>query len=346
VSKIIPASGHPGIWLGVLMGYLAKKGHNKLGLLFADPLASFANWVEQLVAESTGKEGVGVLPVVAGTIGKPHDYDDDRFLINLHLVDTPDERNQKVKALQEAGHPVLNIELEDAYDLGGEFIRWEFGTAVAGHVLGINPFDEPNVTESKENTGKLLDYYQKNGSLPVTEPFFEEAHVALYVDANMGEMLSKICEQRNYSDTELAGILAAHISFARSGDYIAMMAYLEPTPAHDDILADLRRRLRHATTRAITLGYGPRFLHSTGQFHKGGPADGIFIQITVDDALDLDIPGLPFSFGVLKAAQAAGDQQALMQRELPFVRLHIKGDIPAGLATISEAVKVAEEKHF
>jgi transaldolase/glucose-6-phosphate isomerase len=346
IGEVIPAQGHPGIWLGVLMGYLAKRGHDKLGLLASESVASLSNWIEQLVAESTGKEGVGILPVVPATVGKPHDYDDDRFLVYTCMTGESDVMDKQVQALWEAGHPVFTIRLNNPYDLAGEFLRWEYATALAGHLLGVNPFDEPNVTESKKNTGALLEHYQQYGKMPSAKPFWEDGNLALYVDDNTGEILSRICAQRNYSDKELAGLLAAHISYARSGDYMALMAYLNPTAEYQEMFHNIQRRLRHLSKRAVTLGYGPRFLHSTGQYHKGGPAKGIFLQITVDDHLDLAIPGKPFSFSILKQAQAMGDQQALMSRELPFVRLHIKGDVADGLTKILEAIKVGQEKQI
>jgi transaldolase/glucose-6-phosphate isomerase len=346
IGPTIPAQGHPGVWLGVLMGYLAKKGHDKLGLLMSEKISSLGNWIEQLVAESTGKEGKGVLPVVPASIGKPHDYDDDRFLVYIRLEGESPETDQAVQALWEAGHPVFTLNLRDEYDLAGEFLRWEYATAVAGQVLAVNPFDEPNVTESKKNTSDLLTYYQKHGHFPQQTPFLSEGQLELYVDENMGEILARICAQRNYRDTDLAGLLAAHISFARSGSYIALMAYLNPTSENQALFHNIQRRLRHLTTRAVTLGYGPRFLHSTGQFHKGGPANGVFIQISVEDPLDLAIPGRPYSFSILKQAQAMGDQKALMGRDLPFVRLHIKGDVKQGLQKILEAVAVGQEKQI
>lgn len=346
VSEIIPAKDHPGIWLGALIGYLAKsRGYDKLVLLLSEPIVSLSNWIEQLVAESTGKEGVGILPVAGATVGKPHDHGDDRFFVYMRLEGEDHRMDQEVRALWEAGHPVFTIKLRDLYDIGGEFLRWEYATAVAGHILGINPFDEPNVTESKNNTNALLEFYQKHGKLPDSDPFLEEDGVSLYMDANTGEILQKICQQRNYSDKQLAGLLGAHFSFARSGDYIALMAYLEPTPEHDKQLALIQRRLRHLTRHTVTIGYGPRFLHSTGQLHKGGAPKGIFLQITVDDPFDLPIPSKPFGFSILKQAQALGDQQALMQRDRPFVRLHIKGDVWQGLSKILKAVEVVAEKH-
>jgi len=344
ISEVIPTRGNPAIWLGALMGYLATRGRDKLGLLCSEGFASFPEWIEQLIAESTGKEGKGILPVVASTMGYPHDYDDDRLLIYLRLDGESEATDQQVQNLWEAGLPVFTIHIPDRYAVAGEFLRWEFATAVAGHLLGVNPFDEPNVQESKDNTLKLLKRYEKKGSLPFDEPFITDDNVELYVNEYDGEMLYKIAEQRNYSNTDLAGLLAAHISFARSGDYIAILAYLEPNPEHGELLREIRRRMRHTTTRAVTRGYGPRYLHSTGQLHKGGGTNGLFIQITVDDPIDLEIPDKPYSFSTLKQAQAMGDQQALVERRLPFVRLHIKGHIADGLNKILDAIQVAEEK--
>lgn len=346
VGEIIPAQGHPGIWLGAMMGYLAQHGHDKLSILPSPSIASFSHWAEQLVAESTGKEGKGILPVAGSTVGNPHDYDDDRFIVYMRLGDESPDMDKKMQTLWEAGNPVFTIELDEAYDIAGEFLRWEFGVAVAAHLLDVNPFDEPNVDATKAHTRNLLEYYQRHQRLPTTEPYLETDEVALYVGENTGAILDNICAQRNYSSQHLPGMLAAHISFARSGDYIGLLAYLEQNQEDSTILEKIRRRLRHSTTRAVTVGYGPRYLHSTGQYHKGGPDNGIFIQITVDDPEDVDIPGQPYSFSVLKQAQALGDQQALMERALPFVRLHIKGNIPNGLAKILEAIEVAEEKQI
>ncbi len=346
IGPIIPAQGHPGIWLGALMGHMAMRRIDKLVLICSEPLAPFAAWIEQMVAESLGKQGTGIVPIVSSTIGYPHDYDDDRFIVHLRLDDEAPEVDAQVQQLWEAGHPVFILHLSEVYDLGGEFLRWSYATTVAAHILGVNPYDEPNVQESKDQTQALLDTYMHEGMLPETEPFYEAADVALYVAESTGEILTKICAQRNYSDRELAGILAAHISFARSGDYIALMAYMEPTAQNDALLKDIQRRLRHATTRAVMLGYGPRLLHATGQLHKGGPPHGLFIQLTVEDSVDFEVPQRPYTLGVLKQAQAMGDRQALEARDLPFVRLHIKGDIPAGLERILEAVQVIEEKQI
>lgn len=326
------------------MGVIADSGRDKISILTSPGIASFGNWAEQLIAESIGKEGEGVVPVVGVTFGMPHDYDDDRLFIYLRLDETDNEIDQKVKALWEAGHPVFTINLLDIYDLGGEFLRWEFATAVLGHMFGINPFDEPNVSSAKKNTNDLLEVFQKRGDLPIGSPLVEEDHVVLYAGPRTGEILSRICQQRNYSSSDLTGLLAAHLSLARSGEYISLLAYLNPDQETDETLRHLLRRLRHTTQRAVTLGYGPRYLHSTGQLHKGGPNTGVFIIITADDEADLDIPGQPYSFGTLKMAQALGDLRSLQDARRRVVHLHIRGDVDNGLRKISEAIQATEEK--
>jgi hypothetical protein len=238
----------------------------------------------------------------------------------------------------------VTLYLQDKYSLAGEFFRWEYATAVAGKVLDINPFDEPNVTESKQNTSRLLDYYREHGRLPGAEPAFSTGNVSLYADDQMLRVLSELCVQHNYSGNDLISLLAAQINSTRQGDYFAILAYLPSTTEVNDALEDIRRRLRHATRRAVTVGYGPRYLHSTGQLHKGGPNNGIFFQITRDDPRDVAIPGEPYSFSILKAAQAAGDLEALRSKERRALRLHISGDLVQGLNVIQEAVEEAAKR--
>jgi transaldolase/glucose-6-phosphate isomerase len=342
----IPARYHPGLWLGAIMGCLAQQGRDKVSIFSSKAISSLGNWIEQLIAESTGKEGKGLLPVVGATVGHPHDYSSDRLFVYLKVDGEPDneELDNGIRALREAGHPRVTLYLPDKYALAGEFFRWEYATAVAGRVLGINPFDEPNVTESKENTGRLLEYYKQNGHLPENERAFAEDGVSLYADEKMLHTLSDLAVQHNYNTGDLTGLLSAFINSTRAGDYFALMAYLPATLEVDASLEEIRRRLRHSTRRAVTLGYGPRFLHSTGQLHKGGPNNGNFIQITCDDPLDLPIPGEPYTFGTLKAAQAAGDLEALRGKDRRAIRLHISGDLAKGLAVIQKAVDMVAER--
>ncbi len=345
-SAIIPAQQHPGIWLGAIMGVLGKQGRDKITILTTSSVTTLGNWIEQLIAESTGKEGRGVLPVVGATVGNPHDYASDRLFIYLRVEGDPDaeEMDHGVRTLREAGHPRVTLYLPNKYAVAGEFFRWEFATAVTGKILEINPFDEPNVTESKENTARLLKYYTEQDQLPSAEPAFTEANVRLYADEKTLRLLSELSLQHNYSSADIVGMLAALMNSTRAGDYFALQAYLPALPDVQERLEEIRRRLRHTTRRAVTIGYGPRFLHSTGQFHKGGPNIGNFIQITCDDAQDLDIPGEVFSFGILKAAQAAGDLEALHSKDRRAVRLHISGDPVEGLGLLLRTIDLVDER--
>ncbi len=340
----VAANHHPGIWLGAVMGTLALKGRDKLTILTNPELGSYGAWAEQLIAESTGKEGRGIVPVAGATIGNPHDYDDDRLFVYLSLDGSPANPDADVRALQEAGHPIVTFKLRDQYDIAGEFFRWEFATAIAGQLLNINPFDEPNVTESKNNTNRLLEEYDKVGHLPQQTPVFSEDGVSLYADPATAKMLADLYDQHGYNGSQLAGELAAFLGLARSGDYIALMAYMTQAPQHTEYLENIRRRIRHTFQRAVTLGFGPRFLHSTGQLHKGGANNGVFVQITVEDHADPPIPQATYGFSTLKQAQAAGDVLSLQQHGRRVVRLHITGDVNAGLQKVEEAVKAAEEK--
>ncbi|MBZ0284387.1 MAG: bifunctional transaldolase/phosoglucose isomerase [Anaerolineae bacterium] len=345
-SSIIPTSQHPGIWLGAIMGVLGQQDRDKITIITSPSISGLGNWIEQLIAESTGKEGRGLLPVVGGTVGNPHDFSSDRLFVYLRVENDPNNEplDNSVRALREAGHPRVTLYLPTPYSLAGEFFRWEFATAVAGKILEINPFDEPNVTESKENTGRLLAYYKENGSLPPVESAFSEANLSLYADEKMLHTLSELSLQHNYNAGDITGMLAAFMNSTRAGDYFALEAYLATTPEVNAVLEEVRRRLRHVTRRAVTIGYGPRFLHSTGQFHKGGPNNGNFIQITADDPHDLPIPGEPYSFGTLKAAQAAGDLEALRGKDRRALRLHLKGNVVDGLNALLKAIDLVEAR--
>ncbi|MCC6804362.1 MAG: bifunctional transaldolase/phosoglucose isomerase, partial [Anaerolineae bacterium] len=341
----INATDHPGIWLGAIMGALAADGHDKVTIQTSPSISALGNWIEQLIAESTGKEGKGLLPVVGATIGMPHDYSTDRVFVYLRVEgDDNAESDEGIRTLQQAGQPCVTLHLDDAYAIGGEFFRWEYATAVAGKMLGINPFDEPNVTESKNNTSRLLDYYKEHGSLPKTSPLIVSDTVSLYADDKMSGLLYDLCTQHQYQRNTMTGLIAAQLNASQAGDYFALLAYLPMTAEVDAKLDDIRRRLRHVTRRAVTLGYGPRFLHSTGQLHKGGANNGIFFQITCDDPIDLPIPEAPYTFGVLKTAQAAGDLEALQSKGRRALRLHIEGDVVAGLQKLLDAVEMAGER--
>ena len=344
-QRHIPTASNPGVWLGAAIGYLAERRHDKVCLVASPQIDSFGLWVEQLIAESTGKEQRGIVPVAHVIPDDPRNFDDDQFFVYLRLDGPETALDRQFNALKLAGFPTLTLHLPDVYALGGEFFRWEFATAVAGHLLQINPFDQPNVRESKENTQRLLDYYREHGSIPEAEPVLEEGGLKLYADAKTADILRRIGQQRGFDYGDLINLLLAHISTARSGDYLALMAYLAPTERHDQLLEAIRDELRHATTRAVTLGYGPRFLHSTGQLHKGGPNNGVFIQITVENNEEIPIPGEPYDFMALKRAQALGDLQALQSKNRRVVRFHLpEGSVSAGLERVLDAMKITAAK--
>lgn len=339
----IPAEINPGASLGVVLATLAEQGRDKVGIFASQSLASFGSWVEQLIAESTGKEGKGIVPVVGATVGKPHDYSADRLFVYLKVEGDAgnSELDESIRALREAGHPRVTLLLKDKYAIGGEFLRWELATAVAGHLLGINPFDEPNVTESKQNTSRLLDHYIAQGSLPDKEPVLSLDGVKLYSTNVTLDPLHKIGKQHGFDTSDLIQLLGAQFLGTMGGDYFAVLAYLPQTEEIDARLNEIQRRLRHVTRLAVTVGYGPRYLHSTGQLHKGGPNNGIFLQLTHQAAEDASIPGEPYSFGILNQAQAAGDFEALNTHKRRALQLDLGSDVLAGLDVLLQAIDFA-----
>ncbi|PJF34678.1 MAG: transaldolase [Candidatus Thermofonsia Clade 1 bacterium] len=340
----VMGNNHPGLWLGTVLGVLARRGLDKLTLLSSPEIAAFGAWVEQLIAESSGKEDKGIIPISGGTVGLPHDYDDDRLFVYLRLETSAQNPDQAVKMLQEAGHPLVRLDLRDVYDIGAEFFRWQFAAATVGMVLGINPFDEPAVEESKQNTQRLLDAYVQHGALPQSPPAYSEDGVSLFADETTAALLHALRQQQALESSPLSGMLAAFLRLARSGDYIGLLAYLPPRPEYIAQLETLRRQLRHVLRRAVTLGFGPRYLHSTGQLHKAGCDKGVFLQLTVDDPEALPIPNLPYSFSVLKQAQAEGDYEALQSRGRRIVRLHLGADPMRGLAKLEAAIQAIAAK--
>ncbi len=322
-APCVPVTENPGAWLGAILGEAALAGRDKVTILTSPQLESFGLWAEQLIAESTGKEGKGITPVAQETVGDPTVYGDDRLFVYLEL-DGQTQREDAVAALAAAGHPVVRLRLPDISWVGAEFYRWEMATAVAGAILGINPFDEPNVKESKDNTRAALDQYVAAGRLPEETPRYVADGLVFYGAGDVG--------------TDWAEALRAHLRSVRPGDYVALMAYLDSTGPYEAALQAIRLTVRDRLKVATTLGYGPRFLHSTGQLHKGGPNRGVFIQITADAATDRAIPGQPYSFGTLIAAQALGDLQSLRAHGRRVVRLHLRGDVVGGLERVRQAV--------
>jgi hypothetical protein len=322
--------------LGATLAEAARRGRDKITFVISQGIETFADWVEQLIAESTGKEGKGLLPVAGETLGAPEVYGQDRIFVHLKLEsEAEDSVDQALHDLETAGHPVIRISLHDKLDLGQEFFRWEVATATAGALLGIDPFDQPNVQESKENTGNLLEGFRAQGNFSEQEPLLESNGLKFYGDGATRVHLAKL----GAGGKSPEGELAAFLSQARPGDYVALMAYLEPSPAHTAALQSLRVRLRDSLCLATTLGYGPRFLHSTGQLHKGGANNGLFIQITADDTQDLPIPGEPYSFSALKQAQALGDLRSLESKQRRVIRLHLTSDVPSQLAELEKLVE-------
>jgi glucose-6-phosphate isomerase len=305
----IPAEENPGEWLGVALATLAQKGRDKVTFIAPRNLAAFGAWAEQLIAESTGKEGKGIVPVDGEPLGKPRAYRADRVFVSLQLGKTRDAKIERaLTALEKIGHPILRVQLRDAYDLGAEFFRWEFATAVACALLGVNAFDQPNVEEAKVNARKMLTADRR----PLTAaPIWENNQFAIYSTEKIAA--------KNLRDA-----LRAFCALARPGDYLALMAYLQSTPGNRVALKVMRVAARDTLNIATTVGFGPRFLHSTGQLHKGGANNVLAIQITADHARDAAIPGEAYSFGDLIRAQAAGDWQALADRGRRALRVHLK----------------------
>ena len=333
-SACLPTEENPGVILGVVMGVLATQGRDKLTLVASPGIHDLGAWLEQLVAESTGKQGKGVIPVDREALGAPDVYGNDRLFVYLCLDNAADASQEAaVEALEKAGQPVVRIAVADPNDLGQEFFRWEIATAVAGSILGINPFDQPDVGASKIATRALTDEYEQKGSLPEESPILKQGDISIYTDANNAAALS--------GKTSLADLLRAHLDRIEAGDYFALLAYVEMNGAHEGLLQKIRKKIRDSKKVATCLGFGPRFLHSTGQAHKGGPNSGVFLQITCQDAADLAVPDRTYTFGVVKSAQARGDFQVLAERGRRALRVHLGRDVAAGLARLEAAMDEA-----
>ena len=330
----VPATDNPGVVLGAIMGECAKAGRNKLTIVTDSKIAALGLWIEQLVAESTGKEGQGILPVQGESLGPPDVYGSDRLFISIAIGEAAAPLRQQLDSLVKAGHPVVTRTLADAYDLGAEFFVWEFATAVAGWRLGINPFDQPNVQESKDATRELLDYFKSHGELQEQEPLIGDDTLTVYGSERSAPGLL---------NSSVAAALRAHLATVRAGDYIALLVYVEETPEIEAALQAIRTKLRDSLHCATTTGYGPRFLHSTGQLHKGGPDTGVFIQITAHDHIDLPIPEVPYTFSVLKQAQALGDFRSLSAHGRRAIRVDLGTDALAGLQRVQTLLADALE---
>src|SRR5947209_193293 len=330
-----PPVENPGLVLGAIPGSAARLGSDKMTVIASPGIASLGAWLEQLLAESTGKLGRGIIPLDGEPVGAPAVYGNDRLFAYLRLAtDQDSEHEQAIAAREAAGPPVVRITVSDKMQLGQEFFRWEMATAVAGSVLGINPFDQPDVEAQKVKTRELTAAYEKTGKLPPEEPFFTADGIALYADPENAKAL-------NPQATSLAAALKTHLARVHAGDYVALLAYIERNAAHTEALQRLRRMIRDRIRAATCVGFGPRFLHSTGQAYKGGPNSGVFLQITGDDAEDLPVPGQRYTFGIVKAAQARGDFDVLAERERRLLRVHLLADIESGLSLFAAALEKA-----
>lgn len=330
---------NPGLVLGVLLGVLATAGRDKATFVISPSMTSFGAWLEQLIAESTGKQGKGVIPIDRESLGDPNVYGNDRVFIYLKLASRADAvQEARVATLEAASQPVVRITMPDPYALGGEFYRWEFATAVLGAVLRVNPFDQPDVEDAKVVARRLAAEYEKTGKFPEEEPLLSSRGLALFTDARGRRALM---EKAGDGRASLAGCVRAHVDLLRDGDYFALLAFLEMSESNHRALQAMRHLVRDRKRVATTVGFGPRFLHSTGQAHKGGPNSGVFLQLTCDDLHDLPVPGQKYTFGAIKRAQAIGDFEVLSARGRRLLRVHLGSDVGAGLTTLKEVFKEA-----
>jgi transaldolase/glucose-6-phosphate isomerase len=323
---------NPGAVLGAVLSECALAGRDKLTIVTDQKLSALGLWVEQLIAESTGKEGKGIVPVVGEPLGPVSTYGNDRLFVSISVGAPDDETRSKLKTLEAAGHPVVYRTLADAYDLGAEFFLWEMATAFAGWRIGINPFDQPNVQESKDATRALLEEYAREGKLPEQTLLASDDQLSVYAGLEASASPASI---------PVSEALRAHCAKIKAGDYVALLAYVEETAEIEETLQAIRVSIRDATGCATTVGYGPRFLHSTGQLHKGGPDSGVFIQMTAPDKVDLEVPGAPYTFGILKQAQALGDFQSLITHGRRAIQVDLGADVLSGLQRLQELLEDA-----
>jgi transaldolase/glucose-6-phosphate isomerase len=328
------ADANPGVILGTILGVAANHGRDKITIIASPGIFDLGAWLEQLIAESTGKIGKGIIPVDREKPAKPETYGSDRVFAYLQLANkTNKAQDAAVAALEKAGHPVIRITLSNVYALGQEFFRWEIATAVAGSIIGINAFNQPDVEASKIETKKLTSQYESTGSLPAESPFFTSKDARLFADAKNAAALS--------GGNTLGDVLKSHLSRIGVGDYFAVLGYIPMNAENEKALQAIRHSVRDLKRVATCLGFGPRFLHSTGQAYKGGPNSGVFLQITCDDASDLAVPGQKYTFGVVKAAQARGDFAVLAERGRRALRVHLGKNLKSGLKSLAKAVTQA-----
>ncbi len=327
--KIESPTENPGAILGTILGVCQTNGRDKLTIFTSDAIHDVGAWLEQLIAESTGKDDVSIIPVDREPIQDKEVYGDDRIFVSLKLKDAEDEITDDLTEFEKAGHPVIRIEFEDVLNLGQEFFRWEFATAVAGAIMKINPFNQPDVESAKIEAKKITEEYEKTGELPDEKPFYEADGIKLFTSAEYAEELIGAVEEKSIAD-----LLEAHLLNLEENDYFALLAYVEMNDQNNALVQKIRGKVLENEHVATCLGFGPRFLHSTGQAYKGGANNGVFLQITSDDAEDFEVPGQKYTFGVVKAAQARGDFQVLLDRERRALRVHLGADVKSGLETL------------
>ena len=327
-SPVMPSAKNSALELGIVIGECANAGRDKLTLVINDQISTLGLWVEQLIAESTGKEGKGVLPVAGDALGCVNEYSNDRLFVSISVGEPSAETKSTLVALADAGHPVVYRELNDIYDLSAEFFMWEFATACAGWRIGINPFDQPNVQESKDATKELLERFAVHGQLPEQHQLVADDAIAVYAETKIDWLPT----------TSTLDLVRTFLSTVKQGDYIALLDYLEETNGIEAEIQQIRLVLRDATRWATTTGYGPRFLHSTGQLHKGGPPTGVFFQVTANDRTDFAVPGEPYTFSILKQAQALGDFHSLSTRGRRAIRVDLGNDTMGGLKRLRELI--------
>jgi len=332
----VPVAENPGVVLGAIIGVAASEfGRDKVTIVASPGICGLGAWLEQLIAESTGKDGKGLIPVDREALGTADVYGRDRLFVYLRLASAPEEaQDARMGELERTGQPVIRIAVDDPYDLGEEFFRWELATAVAGSILGVNPFDQPDVEASKLATRKLTEEYERTGTLPPETPMLSERGIELFTDEENAALLAEAVD----GTPTLAAYIGAHIERAGAGEYFAILAYLEMNETNERMLQDMRQSVRDHRRVATCLAFGPRFLHSTGQAYKGGPNTGVFLQITCDDPVDLPVPGRKYTFGVVKAAQARGDFAVLAQRNRRALRAHLCAGAADGLETLRAAL--------
>ncbi|HEX8287942.1 MAG TPA: bifunctional transaldolase/phosoglucose isomerase [Pyrinomonadaceae bacterium] len=328
-------SENPGAVLGAILGVCQRTGRDKLTIFTSPEIYDLGAWLEQLIAESTGKQGVSIIPIDLETIAKPEDYGDDRIFAYLKLKDSADgSLDEKIALLEDSGLPVVRIVLQEKANIGQEFFRWEFATAVAGAIMNINPFNQPDVESAKVEARKITEEYEKTGELPEETPFYESGGTKLFTSEEYAAALDKYVE----SEKSLKKYLEAHLAHLQENDYFALLAYIERNGENQKLLQEIRHQVFESKLVATAVGFGPRFLHSTGQAYKGGANNGVFLQITSEDAEDFPVPEQKYTFGVVKAAQARGDFQVLLDRGRRALRVHLGEDVKGGLAVLKDLI--------